>query len=99
MAERATRRSVTVNPELNARIHRFIALAGQHGVNLDYTKAINLFGDLGASWLAESTMSEREKQRDTISRYLDYDKMEEDIMGDWGEFEEFRRWKAKRKSD
>ncbi len=75
-----------------------MALAGQRGVNLDYTKTMNLFGEVGALWLAESRMSEREKHRDIISKYIDYDRLEEDIAVDWGEFEEFRKWKSKKNS-
>jgi hypothetical protein len=75
-----------------------MALAGQCGVNLDYTKTMNLFGEVGALWLAESKMGEREKHRDIISKYIDYDKLEEDIIVDWGEFEEFRKWKSKKNS-
>lgn len=59
---------------------------------------MNLFGEVGALWLAESRMSEREKHRDIISKYIDYDKLEEDIIVDWGEFEEFRKWKSKKSS-
>ena len=84
MAGQAVRRSITVNSDLNARIHQFMALAGQCGVNLDYTKTMNLFGEVGALWLAESKMSERgEAPATIISKYIDYDKLEEDIIVDW----------------
>jgi hypothetical protein len=86
---------VTIGSDLNTRIRQFRSIAGQQGVDLDYTKTLNLFAELGSRWLEGSTESERENRRDVFSKYLDYRKLEDDIISDWKEFEEFRKWKAK----
>lgn len=97
--EETARRSITIRPELNIRIRDFIAACMRHGIDLDYTKALNLFAELGQGWLEESGRNEREKLRETWSRYLDYDKLEaSEAIPDWYEYEEFRRWKAARKA-
>ena len=89
-----TRRSVTVRPELNARLREFVAACMRSGIDFDYTKAMNLFAELGNRWLRNSNRSEREKARDLLASYLDYEKLESsEALNDWREYEEFRRWK------
>ncbi|MDG6941297.1 MAG: hypothetical protein JRN34_00015 [Nitrososphaerota archaeon] len=89
------RRSVTITPELNIRLRDFIAACMRHGIDLDYTKALNLFAELGQNWVEQSSKSERERARETWNAYLDYDKLEaSEVVSDWYEYQEFRRWKA-----
>lgn len=87
------RRSVTVDPQLNERISQLRALCLQHGMDIDYTTALNLLAELGERWLERSSRAERESLREIWDKYLDYDEFEESVIDDWMEFEEFRKWK------
>lgn len=88
------RRSVTVRPDLNARVREFVAACIRHGIDFDYTKALNLFAELGVKWLDESNHSERAKLSDVWSSYLDYQKLESsEALNDWREYDEFEQWK------
>jgi hypothetical protein len=94
------RRSVTIKPDLDTRVRDLVAACIRHNVDIDYTKTLNLFAELGERWLEESTVEERRKLREVWSKYLDYDKFEESVKADWIEMEEFRRWKmAKARKD
>ena len=89
---------MTITPELNVRLRDFIAACMRHGIDLDYTKALNLFAELGQNWLGQSSKSERERVREIWASYLDYDKLEaSETVSDWYEYQEFRRWKANSK--
>ncbi len=93
--EEQVRRSVTISPELNLRIRDFIAACMRRGIDLDYTKALNLFAELGQKWVEESGPSDRAKARKIWELYLNYDKLEaSEVISDWYEYQEFRRWKA-----
>lgn len=86
---------MTVRPELNLRIRDFIAACMRGGIDLDYTKTLNLFAELGQKWLQQSSRSEREKVQEVWNSYLDYGKLEASgVISDWYEYQEFRRWKA-----
>ena len=88
------RRSVTIRPELDNRIRDLVAACTRHRINLDYTKALNLLAELGENWLEGSDVEDREKYRDLFQKYLDYDFLEEsEVLADWYELEEFRKWK------
>jgi hypothetical protein len=64
----------------------------RNGIDLDYTKALNLFAQLGEKWLEGSKHSEREKIRELWASCLDYEKLESsEALNDWREYEEFRR--------
>ena len=66
----------------------------RNGIDLDYTKALNLFAELGAKWVEGSNHTARAKLSDVWASYLDYSKLESsEALNDWREFEEFRRWK------
>lgn len=93
------RRSVTIDPELNARISQLRALCLQHGMDLDYTTALNLLAELGERWLETSSKSQREGLKQVWDKYLDYEKFENSVIDDWMEFEEFRKWKLKAKQE
>jgi hypothetical protein len=96
--EEQVRRSVAIRPELNVRIRDFIAVCMRYGIDLDYTKVLNLFAELGRNWLEQSSRSERETARNIWDRYLDYNKLEaSEAISDWYEYQEFRRWKASAK--
>lgn len=88
---------MTIQPNLNDRISQLRATCLQHGIDLDYTAALNLLAELGERWLEKSSRLERENQRDVWSKYLDYDKFEELVFDDWEELEEFRKWRLKAK--
>jgi hypothetical protein len=88
------RRSVTVRPELNTRLREFVAACLRAGIDLDYTKALNLFAELGEKWLESSNHSEREKLQNVWAAYVDYQKLEaSEALNDWREYDEFRQWK------
>ncbi|HYB75670.1 MAG TPA: hypothetical protein VEC08_01795 [Nitrososphaerales archaeon] len=88
------RRSVTIRPELDNRIRDLVAACTRHRINLDYIKALNLLAELGENWLEGSDAEDREKYRDLFQKYLDYDFLKEsEVLADWYELEEFRKWK------
>lgn len=87
------RRSVTIRPELDARIRDFISACTRHHIDVDYTGAFNLFAELGGEWLEASSKENREELRDVWAKYLDYEVFEKSVKSDWVELEEFRKWK------
>lgn len=87
------RRSVTIRPDLDARIKDLVATCIRYGVDLDYTNAFNLLAELGGHWLESSDQPDREKYRLTLEKYVDYPKFEESVMDEWFELGEFRKWK------
>ena len=71
-----------------------MAACMRHGIDIDYTAALNLFAELGEKWLDESPRGEREEYRDVWTKFVNYDELEEsEALADWRELEEFRRWK------
>ncbi len=89
------RRSVTVRPVVDARLRDFLAACMRYGIDIDYTKALNLFAELGIRWLDSSNRQERKEFSDVWKSYLDYEAIESsEAFEDWVEYEEFRRWKA-----
>jgi hypothetical protein len=90
----AGRRSVTVRPEVDTRVRDMMASATRYKANLDYTKALNLLAELGGIWLESSNPEERERRRDVINKYIDFNVFERSVLDEWAELGEFRRWKA-----
>lgn len=98
--ENKVRRSVTVRHEVDTKVRDMIASTARYKASLDYTKALNLFAELGGSWLENSGPEEMQKFRGVIGKYLDYDVFEKSVLNEWAELGEFRRWKdAKTRRD
>ena len=98
--EEQTRRSVTIRPELNVQLRDFVAACIRNGIDLDYTKALNLFAELGQRWLEETGPANWGKARQIWDRYLDFEKFDEsEAPNYWYEYQEFRRWKASSKKN
>ena len=93
-----SRRSITVRPEVDEQVRDMVSTVMGHGKNFDYTKALNMFAELGGKWLEESSPEERAKLHSVIEKYLDYELFDNSFVNDWAELAEFRRWK-KAKAD
>lgn len=91
--DRNNRRTITVRPEVDERVRDMVSTVMRHGKNFDYTKAFNMFAELGGKWLEESGPEERAKFSDVIGKYLDYSLFDNSFVNDWEELAEFRRWK------
>lgn len=89
----SNRRSITVRPEVDERVRDMVSTVMRHGKNFDYTKALNMFAELGGKWLEESSPEERAKLHGVIGKYLDLELFDNSFVNDWAELAEFRRWK------
>jgi hypothetical protein len=81
------------------RIRDFIAACLRQGIDIDFTKTLNLFAILGAKWLEDSDEESRRQAKEVFSPFLDYQKWESsEALAYFREFEEFRKWKLAKAS-
>jgi DNA-directed RNA polymerase subunit RPC12/RpoP len=76
------RRSISIEPDLHRRILRFRAFFMSHGIDVDYTAAINFLAEFGFDELLKSGFSPAQLER-LGSRAALADATREAISSDW----------------
>jgi len=91
---RPIRKFIELVPEVDRRIADLVSSCSRFGIEMDYSRSLNLFAELGVRWLEESNRDERKAYGDIFEKHLDFDRFERSgAKGYFFEYGEWHQWK------